>query len=194
MKVLVVYAHANPESFCHAILEALSRGLKDGGHMVEVDDLYGIGFDPRLKLEGFTEFTEGQMSKDVLEQQEKVAQADALAFIYPTVWYGFPAILKGWLDRVLSDGFAYTNLKATGEADGLLRHKKALVISTTMFEEAFYEASGIGDAMKRIVDASLKEMCGIKQVEQIFLCGPGEVDAEARKGYLELAYRLDKEF
>jgi len=50
MKVLVVYAHPNPQSFNHAVLEAFTRGLRDGGHTFEVDDLYAIKFDPCLKL------------------------------------------------------------------------------------------------------------------------------------------------
>ena len=98
----MVYAHANPESFNHAVLEAFTKGLEDGGHTLEVVDLYAIKFDPCLTLDEFAQFTRPlQTPKDVLDQQEKVNQADALVFIYPVWWWSFPAILRGWFDRVL---------------------------------------------------------------------------------------------
>ena len=93
MNVLVVYAHVNPDSFNHAVLEAFTGGLKDAGHFFEVVYLQAIGFDPRLKLEEFS-FQKPKDTTQVLEQQEKVSQSDALAFIYPVIWMDFPAILK----------------------------------------------------------------------------------------------------
>ena len=124
MQVLVVYAHPNPESFNHAVLDAFTRGLKDGGHTFEVVDLYAIKFDPCTKLEDLAQFTGGQMPKDVLDQQQKVAAADALVFISPVQGWWIPAILKGWIDRVFSYGFAYTGSEKGME--GLLKHKKPI--------------------------------------------------------------------
>lgn len=78
--------------------------------------------------------------------------------------------------------------------EGLLKHKKALLINTTGFPEEIYKASGAEDAMKKIiVDLTLKA-CGIQNVEHVFLYGVQSVDAEARKEYLKRAYRLGKEF
>ena len=92
MKVLVVYAHPNSQSFNHAILEWFTEGLKEGGHNYEIVDLYGIRFNPCLGLEELAQFSGCQMPKDVLRQQEKVAQADALAFIYPVWNWAYHAI------------------------------------------------------------------------------------------------------
>ena len=193
MKVLVVYAHPNPQSFNHAVLEAFTKGLKDGGHTFEVVDLYASKFDPCEKLEDLTQFTGGQMPKDVLDQQEKVAGADALVFIGPVRGWLLPAILKGWIDRVFSHGFAY-KITEKGGAVGLLKHKRALFIITTGFQEQIYKASGAEDAMKKVyVDLTLK-MMGVQNAEQVFLYGVSTVDDETRKRYLELAYRLGKEF
>lgn len=89
------------------------------------------------------------MPGDVLEQQGKVAQADAMAFIHPVWQWVYPAILKGWMDRVFSHGFAYT-FDEKEQPEGLLKHKKALLISTTMGLETAYRASGIEDAMKKL--------------------------------------------
>ena len=92
MKVLIVFAHPNPQSFNGAVLEAFTSGLQEAGHTLEVVDLYGIGFDPCLSSdEIIAQFTGGQLPQDVLEQQEKVGQADVLAFIYPVWWWRGPA-------------------------------------------------------------------------------------------------------
>ncbi|MDP3011815.1 MAG: NAD(P)H-dependent oxidoreductase [Candidatus Hydromicrobium sp.] len=192
MKVLVVYAHPNPKSFGHAVLEKFTKGLKDGGHSCEIVDLYDIGFDPCFKSEDFAQFTGGEMPKDVLEQQEKAANAGALVFIYPVWWWGYPAILKGWIDRVFSDGFAYKSTE-TGGLEGLLKSKKVLLTSTTMGEEEHYKGSGIEDAMKGIDRAIFTDICGIQNVEHVFLYAV-HLDDEVRKRYLESAYRLGKEF
>ena len=99
--------------------------------------------------------------KDVAEQQRKVARADALAFISPVYFVGFPAILKGWVERVFTLGFAF-GLKPEawrGDVRGrvpLLTHKKALIINTTIFDEEAYR-TGLGDAMKRLMEFSCDE-------------------------------------
>jgi NAD(P)H dehydrogenase (quinone) len=192
MKVLVVYAHPNPKSFNHAILESFTEGLKEGGHTPEVVDLYGISFNPCLGLEDFAQFSGGQMPKDVLEQQKKVAQADALAFICPVWNWSYPAILKGWIDRVFSFGFAY-KIGQTGEPEGLLKHKKVLLISTTMGSGAGYKASGIEDAMKKVDVMTFTFVYGIQKVEHAFLYDAA-TDAEARKGHLDTVHSLGRKF
>ena len=161
VNILTIYAHPNPKSFCHAVLQQFTRGLADAGHSNEVVDLYAIGFDPvwrdqdapnwmdenvpqdilvraNLKqelLDGakgplqrflvkrwigdkdaraiIRALREQRRPKDVLEQQRKVARAQALVFISPVWFVGFPAILKGWFDRVFTLGFAF-GLSADG--------------------------------------------------------------------------------
>lgn len=154
MRVLTIYAHHNPRSFCHAVLERFAEGLRDAGHESEVVDLYAIRFDPAFNSADAPDRVDDSMPDDVLarwhvkdsllasarnplrrmlvnrwmgdcddrelvrkihaagpprdvaEQQAKVARADALAFIAPVYFVGFPAILKGWIERVFSLGFA----------------------------------------------------------------------------------------
>ena len=130
MNVLVVYAHPNPESFNHAILGAFTEGLDEAGHTYEVLDLYDMKFDPCLSVEDFVKLRAGSNSKDVLAHQEKITKADALAFIHPNWWTGMPALLKGWIDRVFSLGYAYIMEEGTGRPIGLLKHKKAVIFTT----------------------------------------------------------------
>ncbi len=137
--------------------------------------------------------------KDVLEQQAKLARADALAIIAPVYWMGFPAILKGWVDRVFSYGFAYALSRDgwNGNPAGripLLRLKKALVISTTFFKEADYRDGGFGQAIGKIVDDWGLRYPGVKEVEHVYLFAPHAVSAETRRAYLEHAYELGRDF
>ncbi len=193
MKVLIIYAHPNPKSFNHAVLESFTKGLKDAGHSYEVDDLYVSKFDPVMKPQDLAQFAGGKMPQDVLDEQEKINKADALAFIHPVVWWGFPAILKGWFDRVMSYGFAYKFTPGKGP-EGILRHKKTLLINTTLAFEESYKALGARDAIEKIIDELMIKWCGISNVEHVFLYALGKADAETRKKYLEEAYRLGKEF
>jgi NAD(P)H dehydrogenase (quinone) len=141
---------------------------------------------------------EQRRPKDVLEQQRKVASAQALVFISPVWFLGFPAILKGWFDRVFTLGFAF-GLTADGwrgDIAGripLLTHEKALIINTTLFNEETYQA-GFGDAMKRLVDDWCLRYPGIKTVEHEYFYAVNGADDETRRNYLDRAYRLGRDF
>ena len=245
MRVLTVYAHPNPKSFCHAILQQFTKGLEDAGHTSEVVDLYAINFDPVFRMRDFAsyvhesipielleemnirqsvldnaggpiqrffasrwmrnkstqevaKFIHDNRPKDVIAQWEKVKNAQGLAFIAPTFWLHFPAILKGWFERVFSygDAYALTPVGWNGEAKGrvpLLQHEKALVISTTLFKEEDYKSAWEAP-MKRIIDDWGLRYPGVKNVEHVYFYGAAVVDDETRRGFLERSYKLGKEF
>jgi NAD(P)H dehydrogenase (quinone) len=135
---------------------------------------------------------------DVAEQQEKVARADALAFVAPVYFVGFPAILKGWIERVFSLGFAFgmTAQAWRGDVAGripLLTHEKALIIQTTIWNEASYDA-GLKAAMKVLIDEYALRYPGIKRVEHEYFHAVHGADDATRSAYLERAYRLGREF
>jgi NAD(P)H dehydrogenase (quinone) len=139
-----------------------------------------------------------QRPKDVQWHQQKVALADALVFIAPIFWMGFPAILKGWIERVFTYGFAYslTPQGWKGDLSGripLLKHKKALVITPTFFSEAHY-SKGWEAAVRKVLDEWTFTNTGIADVEHVFLYAVNAADENARKEYLEKAYRLGKDF
>jgi len=239
MRVLTVYANPNPRSFCHAILERFSQGLKDAGHTNEVVDLYAIRFNPVLKLWDYAswinettpmEYLKGMIQsssnrfiwffaekwlrnkdmseiaklarlfrpRDVRKQQRKIAEADALVIIAPVWFVGFPAILKGWIERIFTYGFAFafTPEGWKGEMKGhvpLFNHQKALIISTTMFNEKAYQG-GMGDAMKRLIDDFGFRYSGFRNVEHVYFYSVAAVNASTRQNYLQQAYCLGKEF
>jgi NAD(P)H dehydrogenase (quinone) len=191
MKVLVVYAHPNPESFNHAMLESFTEGLKAGGHTFEVIDLYDIEFNALFQIEDFAQFKGGKMPDDVLEQQKKISHADIVTLIFPVWFWSYPAILKGWIDRIFSHGFAFV-YREGGKVEGLLADKEFLLISSTMAPEAAYKSTGIGDAMKAIDMANFAMVCGVRQLKHVYLYGV-EHDGDARKKYLDQVHKLGKE-
>ncbi len=235
MRVLTIYAHANPHSFCHALLERFTAGLADAGHESEVVDLHAIGFDPVFGLEDYLavagagvpdEVREAlrpaeavcpigdpprdrdmhdivrrfaaRRPNDVLAQQEKVARADALAFIAPVYAMGFPAILKGWLDRVLTGGFA--DALARAGRDGAMwdggpsrTEKQAIILSTTFFSETDYR-QGCAAARRALIDEGAFAYPGIRTVEHVYCYAPHAVGEEQRQEYLRTAYRTGQEF
>ena len=194
MKILVVYAHPNPQSFNHAIVESFTGGLAEAGHTYEVVDLYAINFNPCLSGEDFAKLMEGKASADVQAQQQKVSQADGLVFIYPIWWFAPPAILKGWFDRIFSMGFAYAFDEKDGHPTGLLKNQKALVINTAGGTEEEAKTFESTDALKKIQDELMLGFCGINDVNHVIFYNVIRADDETLKGYLEEARNLGKAF
>ncbi len=143
-------------------------------------------------------FIHNHRPKDVMDQWEKLNKAQGLTFIAPVFWLHFPAILKGWFERVFAygDAYALTSEGWRGEAKGrvpLLHHEKALVISTTLFKEEDYKA-GLAEPMEKIIDSWGLRYPGVKKVEHAYFYAVPVVDDAARQCYLRQAYTLGKEF
>lgn len=136
--------------------------------------------------------------KDVRAQQALVAEADGLIFVAPIYWMAFPAILKGWFERVFAYGFAYTlNSEGwRGDLEGripLLSQEKALIITPTFFTEEEYD-KGWRDAVDTVIcDWGLK-MAGVKQAEHVYLYAVVAAEEATRAEYLDRAYRLARDF
>jgi NAD(P)H dehydrogenase (quinone) len=245
MKVLTVYAHENPHSFCHGVLERFTEGLHDAGHTSEVVDLHAIKFDPVFRDRDAPSYISGtipddilemmdlrarvmqscrwphqrwlaeralrgksqseiaalirsRMPKDVVAQQAKVAAADALAFVAPIHFCSFPSILKGWIDRVWTLDFAFglTSAGWRGDVSGripLLHHKRALIMTSTIFDESSYDA-GVRDAIGKVVDDWGFRFPGIQDVEHVYFYAATSAPPETIRQYLDQAYDLGKAF
>ena len=101
MHCLVIYCHPCPESLTAAVRDTVVGALERGGHDVRLVDLHGEGFDPVMSTEERRGYhTPGDNEKPVSAQLDHLRWADGLIFVYPTWWFGLPAMLKGWLDRV----------------------------------------------------------------------------------------------
>jgi len=179
MNHLVVYAHPNPNSFNHAILETVVATLQEKGHEVFVRDLYSIGLDPVLTFDG-----KGEVSSEVKAEQDYIRKADVITFIYPIWWTGMPAILKGYVDRVYTYGFAY-QYNGEGGLDKLLTGKKGLIINTHGTPKDIYDSIGMTEALKKTSTTGVFEFCGIESVGHLTFGSVPQVDDSTRKGMLE---------
>lgn len=126
MKILVVLGHPRTGSFNHAIAEAALQTLKDNGHEVCFHDLYKEGFDPVVTPE---EIPKGAVLDSLIGRHcEEVSGADGIIIVHPNWWGQLPAILKGWVDRVIRPGVAYEFEEGDGGEGlpvGLLRARAA---------------------------------------------------------------------
>jgi NAD(P)H dehydrogenase (quinone) len=138
-----------------------------------------------------------QKPKDVLLQQKKVLEADVLVIITQVFWMHFPALVKGWMERVLTYGFAYRlNEKGwSGDPDGripLLKLKKAVIMHPTFFNEQVYREKGFRVAMEKTIDDWSLKYPGIEKVDHIYFHSILSVSPETRRKYLEIAYSKGK--
>jgi NAD(P)H dehydrogenase (quinone) len=108
MRALVVYCHPSPESFTAAVRDVVLERLAEGGAEARLVDLYATRFDPVLSPEDYAGYMDVPANRArVARQCSDVTWCDTLIFVYPTWWYGLPAMLKGWLDRVLLPDVAF---------------------------------------------------------------------------------------
>ena len=108
MRALLIYCHPNPESFTAAVRDTVLEGLERSGAEVRLIDLYAEGFDPTLSAGELARYEDESVNcAPVQAHVDAVRWCDTLIFTYPTWWYGLPAPLKGWLDRVLVPGVAF---------------------------------------------------------------------------------------
>jgi len=178
MNHLIIIAHPRKKSFNHAILDTVMESYRQEGHEVVVRDLYSIGFQPAL---GPSEML-GGVEEDVVQEQTYVSWADHVVFIYPLWWAGMPAILKGYIDRVFSYGFAYKYVK--GVQTGLLAGKWATLIHTQNKSLEEYEANGIENAMNVTIDKAILEYCGFTLNRHLVFDSIVDSTAEDRNDWL----------
>lgn len=183
MDALIIYAHPNPNSFNHAIKEKVVETLNGLNKTFEVVDLYSAGFRPVLTGdELYNIFVNNIVRDDVKKQQELIKEAKTLIFIHPIWWSGMPAILKGYIDRVFSHGFAYK--VENDEVMGLLSDKKVIIINTFGADEDELNHFGIKDCFDKIYN-SIYGFCGIKEIRTKYLYAVPYVSDEERKEMLK---------
>jgi putative NADPH-quinone reductase len=166
MKISVILAHPNRESFNHAIAEVAVAELQKHGHRVSFHDLYAEEFDPILPLE---EIAEDVPLPEKIEQHcREIAEADGIIIVHPNWWGQPPAILKGWVDRVIRPGVAYRFLEGdSGEGipEGLLKARSVVVFNTsnTPFRR---EEQVFGDPLVTLWKNCIFGLCGVTNVHR----------------------------
>ncbi len=169
-KILIVYAQPEPRSLVRHLVDTAVAALEAEGHSVMLSDLYGMGWkavydaadfpdraDPE-RLDFMTEssraYTGGTQPPDIAAEQEKVLAADAVILAFPLWWFGLPAILKGWIDRVWAYGFAY-GVKGAGNryryGEGNLVGRRALLAVTTGGPAEDYSPRGVNGPLEQLL-------------------------------------------
>jgi NAD(P)H dehydrogenase (quinone) len=191
MRWYILLAHPNADSFNHAVCRAFTQGLEEAGAIVEINDLYATGFNPVMSGDDFNQFIGGgKLPPDVLAEQAKVDRADCLALIYPVWWNEAPAILKGWIDRVLSKGWAY-DVTSDNEFIPLLELEKVIILNTADNSLDLLEKTGLNPAARLTKDMGTFGFCGARTVEHHIL-GSVSSDETARLRFLEEALEIGR--
>ncbi|MEK1939512.1 MAG: NAD(P)H-dependent oxidoreductase [Pseudomonas sp.] len=144
MNILIVHAHPEPQSFCTAMKDLAVSTLEQAGHQVQVSDLYAINWNPVASAADFAARSnpdylvyaleqrhahgQGALAADISAELDKLLAADVVIFNFPMFWCSVPAILKGWIDRVLVSGVCYGGLRFYDR--GGLSGKKAMLSFT----------------------------------------------------------------
>ncbi|KPE49355.1 NAD(P)H-dependent oxidoreductase [Chryseobacterium indologenes] len=166
MRHLIIYAHPNEQSLNSHLLRTVTESLELQNHEIRVRDLYHIGFDPVLSIADMQGQRAGTVSEDVQKEQEHISWAEQITFIYPIWWTGLPAIMKGYIDRVFSYGFAYRY--DSGVQKGLLKGKKAIVINTHGKSNEEYERMGMDKALSLTSDSGIFMYSGLEVIRHFF--------------------------
>jgi NAD(P)H dehydrogenase (quinone) len=186
---LIIAAHPSAMSFNRAVVEAYISALMERAHHVECRDLYTINFNPVLSARDLAAVSRGKVSRDIRAEQVAIQRADVVTLISPLWWSGFPAMLKGYLDRVFCAGFAYV-LKGDQYLPNL-SGKRGVIITTSGATTQELKSGGTLRALRTIHDQGLMEFCGIEMVRHLYLSGIDPAMArEAGERHLESVRRF----
>lgn len=191
MNTLIVYANYKNHSLNFAIKDILAETLHKNGHEVVVRDLYNIRFNPVLTKADLESIDKNIYPVDIMEEQRYIQRADMLFFVYPIWWSGMPAILKGYIERVFVDGFAFSYDK--GIPKPLLTGKKAMLFNTTG-SKIVLSTDEERKALSLITEKSIFNFCGIDVVGHHYFHAVSVVDAETRNSYLKQVKAIAESF
>lgn len=182
MKIALILAHPSPASYGAALASHSLDALREAGAEIVVRDLYAMDFDPRLTAR---ELAGGgqQPQADVVAERDLLKGVDALLLIYPFWFNAPPAILKGYVDRVLSAGFGYQ--PTPHGADPLLVGKTLMSVTTSGAPDAWLDKTGALNTLARHFDLHLSAMTGLRVAGHTHLGGIGpDMSADfAQKGF-----------
>ncbi len=201
MKVLIVHAHHEPRSFNGAMTRTAQQALVQFGHEVVISDLYAMGFNPVSDRRNFVSVKNADYLKqqieeihatavdgfaaDVRAEIEKLEWCDALILQFPMWWFGMPAILKGWVDRVLASGRVYGGGKWYER--GAFAGTRAMVSMTVGGGESMYEERGLNpplDSILRPIQHGVFWFCGFQPLEPFIVWRPARLSDDERRARL----------
>ncbi|MGK5532626.1 NAD(P)H-dependent oxidoreductase [Streptomyces sp. URMC 129] len=156
-KILIVSAHPEPRSLTASLASFAAAELRRAGHEVRTSDLYAMKWKATVDADDFPAFerrgpdgrldvmaaSTGPLTPDVVAEQRKLLWADAVIFQFPLWWFSAPAIVKGWFDRVLTNGFGYDSGGGPRYGDGTLAGRRAMIAVSLGADARSFSARGI---------------------------------------------------
>ena len=166
MKILVLLGHPQPGSFNHALAAKVVSTLEENGHEVVFHDLHAEGFDPVMTAAEIP--TDGSVAPEIARHCAELAAAEGIVVVHPNWWGQPPAILKGWIDRVVRPEVAYRFLEGDsgeGVPEGLLKAKTAIVLNTSNTRPK-RELTVFGDPLEVLWVRCVFAFCGVEDVRR----------------------------
>jgi len=160
MKCLLVIAHPLEDSLCAHLAGRAAQALAAGGHEVVHEDLYAQGFVPALTAGERRSYYAGPYDSALVAQQAaRLLEAEALVLVFPTWWFGFPAILKGWFDRVWGPGIAYDHADDLGAIRPRLHRLRRVLAVTTLGSPWWVDRLILRQPVRRVLKSALLGTC-----------------------------------
>ena len=186
MHLLTVFSHPFTDKYPAAVMSAFHKPFVSAGHSIDVLDLHAEGFDPRLTKADHAYFWGGPVPADVAAHHRRVEKADRLAFVFPVYWWGMPAMMNGWIERVFTGGWALCLRIGSSRSrhrppTSLLGNRPTILIGIGGSTRATYDKYGYSQAMRTQLDVGTFAYCGITDIESCLLFNvEGEVNAAVR--------------
>jgi NAD(P)H dehydrogenase (quinone) len=170
MHALIVVSHPDSQSLTHAVARSFAEGIAESGaHTAEIADIAAEGFHPDFnQADRAAYFLQAPLPSDIPREQARIDRADALALVYPVYWWSFPGQLKGWIDRVFSNGWAYDEAP-DGTLGKRLGRLDVHLIGIGGADGGTYARHGYDKAMRTQIDHGIFDFCGARVVTSEFL-------------------------
>jgi len=163
MNCLVVIAHPLRESLCHTLARTAIAALTAAGHELVIEDLYQSRFEPALTADERSSYYRGSFDASAVGAEiERLRAAEALVLVFPTWWFGFPAALKGWFDRVWAPGVAYDHASDLGLIQPRLSKLRHAVAITSLGSPRWVDWLVLRQPVKRILKTAILGTCAPK--------------------------------
>ena len=182
---LIICAHPSPRSFSNLLTRKIAETTVHNGWTSHVRDLYAMGFNPVLSPNDLQQLKGGQTPVDIAEEQKLVAKADMITMVFPLWWASYPAIIKGYIDRVLTYGFAYKN--GPNGIEGLLTGKKVLLFTSMGNSIEQYEEKNLLNAFEHTLGHEVFGFCGMEIVNHEFFPQIPDASDDVKQQYADKA-------
>ncbi|AKS31527.1 NAD(P)H-dependent oxidoreductase [Mycolicibacterium goodii] len=214
MNVFWITAHPEPRSLNGFLKREGQKALRSRGHRVVESDLYAMGWNPVVDAASYghdpaerlhvataakSAHAKGTVSADIRAEQEKLNAADTIVLQFPMWWFGMPALLKGWFDRVWHQGYAYGKRGPDGEwigyGDGFLAGKRAMVVVTMGGPAHMFSERGIHGSIEDLlfpIHHGMLFYAGAEVLSPVLIMGSDRYTADdAELALAQLRERLD---